>query len=292
MRLVTKKYSTFFIALAGLTFPLALYYNSPTLLHADLLGFHFAVLFFFLLVFQYDKYRLLRKLEQANQQTDESKQLIEKAHLTNIQVAHDLTAITTSIKTVADKIKYEEPKLHYLLEQSLESLTSICANLLNVHKQVKQEVEADFFDLENNISQLVNEKRHEYKHIKHFFIYYRMTAPLPHEVRISKTDFYRIFSNIVNNSIEAMEQNQEKRIKIVIDPRDENVHVLFTDNGKGIPRDQQDSVFMENVSFKKNGTGLGLSYSRQTAEKWGGQLTIKSSGPEGTTLLLSLPYNS
>lgn len=287
-----KKILSLFIA-TGLASVLLLIYNSTTSYPASVLAIHFVAFFFFLFIFQFEKISLFQKLELASQRAKESKQLVEKTYLTNVQAAHDLGSPLTAIKAVADKIKYEDPKLHYLLEDSLKRITTVSEGLLNVHKQVKKEVEADFFDLENNISQIVNEKRHEYKHIKHFFIYYRLTAPMLHEIRISKTDFYRIFSNIVNNSIDAMERNTEKRIKIVIDPRDdENVDILISDNGKGIPEDQQESIFMENISFKKNGTGLGLSYSRKTAEKWGGRLTLKKSGPDGTTLQLTLPYTS
>jgi signal transduction histidine kinase len=287
----SKRYLNLLLALGSCSI-LFLIFSSTISYPSYLLAIHFIVFFFFLFIFQFEKINLFQKLEQAYQSANDSKLLIEKTYMTNIQAAHDLGSPITAIKAVADKIKYENPKLHHLLEESLQRITTISEDLLNIHKQGIKEVETDFFNLENNISQIVNEKRHEFRHIKNLFIYYHMTAPMLNEVKISKTDFYRIISNIVNNSLDAMKKNMEKRIKILIDPRNSNVNILISDNGEGIPEEHQSSVFLENVSYKKNGTGLGLSFCRKTARKWGGDLVIKKSGPSGTTLLLTLPYSS
>jgi len=293
MRLISKNHCGYFIIFSGSTIVLLLILNSTLNYRAPLIIVaSIAILSLFCMVLQFEKGRLMQKLKAAEQSSRESIQFIEKNYLTHIKFAHDLGKAIVDIKKVADKIKYEDPKLHYLLEQSLQKINAICVELLNTHDQLNSTEENDAFDLENNISQIVNEKRHEFKNVKHLFIYYRMTAPMLHKIRISKTDFYHIFSSIVNNSIEAMEENIEKRLMIVIDPRDQNVDILISDNGKGISEKQQDSVFLENVSNRTDGTGLGLSSCRKTAQKWHGDLTIRKSGPDGTTFLLTLPYTS
>lgn len=249
------------------------------------------VLFSFIVaIYQYEKIKLYDSLSESVDKLKKSKEEIEKIYSNNLQAAHDLGSPVSALNIVADKIKYENPDLFRLLENSIGRINDISGNLLRSHGEVKKEVESDFFDLENNISKLIEDKRREFDGEKNLFIFYRITAPLVQEVRIPKTEFYRVLSNLVNNSVEAMRNKQEKRIKLVITPLDHSVELIVTDNGEGIPEDKQKEIFLENVSFKKGGTGLGLSYAKKTVENWGGSIQLIKSNPGGTSLRLTIPY--
>lgn len=65
------------------------------------------------------------------------------------------------------------------------------------------------------------------------------------------------------------------------------------DNGCGIAQSQKSSVFEPffTTKRKQNGTGLGLSVSKDLAEKNGGRLTFLSEEGKGSAFQLKLPVH-
>lgn len=71
---------------------------------------------------------------------------------------------------------------------------------------------------------------------------------------------------------------------------DENgLTVVCRDTGCGIPPERIDTIFEPFVTYKENGTGLGLSTARQIAEAHGGTLSVESVPGEETVFTVCLP---
>lgn len=87
----------------------------------------------------------------------------------------------------------------------------------------------------------------------------------------------QIFINLIKNSIQALAFQTEKRIEVRIDTNNKNQHFIeLEDNGCGINKEYQSEVFVPFFTTKKNGTGIGLSLSRQLINLHGGTLSFKS----------------
>jgi len=97
----------------------------------------------------------------------------------------------------------------------------------------------------------------------------------------------QLFTNIIKNAYEAMEQGGE--LKIVTDCTDENIIVKFTDTGGGIPPAIMKNLGKPFNSTKQNGTGLGLSICREILAEYGGRLEVETTSPQGTTLMITIP---
>lgn len=74
----------------------------------------------------------------------------------------------------------------------------------------------------------------------------------------------------------------------------ESVVVSIEDTGIGIPHGERDRVFEkffrgERASHMCDGTGLGLSFAQQLAEKYGGTISFTSEEGKGSTFTVSLP---
>jgi signal transduction histidine kinase len=256
----------------------------------QILLFNFYAFTFILMIFEIGKTELFERFNKALTQLKLSKESLSSNYNRNLQAAHDLASPISAINAVADKLKYENPTLYRMLDNSVARINEISGDLLREHRSGKSMIESDFFDLENEISRLVEDKRKEFHSETHLFIFYRFTAPLLEEVHIPRSDFRRVISNLINNSVEAMREKTEKRIKIVIAPNPKSVEVLISDNGHGIPSEQQRDIFEEGVSYKKEGTGLGLSHAKRTIESWGGFLELRSSSGAGTCFKITIPY--
>jgi len=74
---------------------------------------------------------------------------------------------------------------------------------------------------------------------------------------------------------------------------DDGVTIAVTDQGDGIPPEDQERIFQEFVQLGKTqlqeGTGLGLPISRRLAELLHGSLTLESEKGKGSTFRLTLP---
>jgi signal transduction histidine kinase len=97
----------------------------------------------------------------------------------------------------------------------------------------------------------------------------------------------RVFSNILINSIQAMENSDKKRISISAASNYQNrIIVKIADNGAGIPEEELDQVFIPFFSTKEDGSGIGLSLSRQIMQLHNADISISSRPGEGTEVCL------
>jgi signal transduction histidine kinase len=84
------------------------------------------------------------------------------------------------------------------------------------------------------------------------------------------------------------------RVDVSLSRDDAGVTVRVTDNGPGLPADQQALVFERfrqggDAANRPQGTGLGLPISRQIVEHFGGRLWLESTPGQGAMFCFSLP---
>jgi len=87
--------------------------------------------------------------------------------------------------------------------------------------------------------------------------------------------------------------------KVRLEVRDQGDEVLIRvqDTGIGIPEDEIDKVFREFYrasnarAMERDGTGLGLSFAKQVAERHGGRIWVQNNPEGGCTFSLALPKN-
>jgi len=81
---------------------------------------------------------------------------------------------------------------------------------------------------------------------------------------IDKNMIEQVLINLIKNSIQAMESTKEKNLSIEIDVNYQEEPILrITDTGSGITEEIRDKIFIPFYTTKNEGTGIGLSLSRQ-----------------------------
>jgi two-component system, NtrC family, sensor histidine kinase HydH len=103
----------------------------------------------------------------------------------------------------------------------------------------------------------------------------------------------QLFGNLALNALQAIPKGG--RLTVVVrspdgkgDPR-RAVEVAVEDTGSGIPEADLPRVFEPFYTTRTKGTGLGLAICKQIAEAHGGAIRVARTGPEGTTILVTLP---
>ncbi|MFZ6679844.1 ATP-binding protein [Undibacterium sp. Tian12W] len=104
----------------------------------------------------------------------------------------------------------------------------------------------------------------------------------------------QVISNLVENSIlHAFDKRQAGHMEINVSTVDgERVLIVFSDDGEGIPEENQKRIFDPFFTTKlgQGGSGLGLNICYNiTASILHGQLSVKSSLGSGTSFYLDLP---
>jgi len=99
----------------------------------------------------------------------------------------------------------------------------------------------------------------------------------------------RVLNNVLNNAIEAVNEDKEPEIVLSLEHSDERVLITIKDNGHGIPTVLHDKIFEPNFTTKNSGMGLGLAMVKRIIADIGGSIYFESQHKIGTTFFISLP---
>ena len=108
-------------------------------------------------------------------------------------------------------------------------------------------------------------------------------------VYADKTQLNRLFTNLLQNAMEACDNNSRRVISVSEEMGEESIVVKVTDNGEGIPLEMQSKIFIPNFTTKSSGTGLGLAMSKTIVEQAKGKIWFETVEGEGTTFYVELP---
>jgi signal transduction histidine kinase len=110
-------------------------------------------------------------------------------------------------------------------------------------------------------------------------------------VRADADKLRQVFTNVIDNAIDAMESNTgERRLEFGI----RSLHpgtatVVIRDNGCGIAEDKLAKIFNPFYTTKKNGTGLGMGIAKKVMDAHSGRIEVQSKPGTGTEFRLSIP---
>lgn len=96
----------------------------------------------------------------------------------------------------------------------------------------------------------------------------------------------QILINLVQNAVYALENRPGKLIRLRAFQINDQVRISVTDNGKGIPPDLLDSVFVPFYSTRDKGSGIGLSLAREIMKLHDGGIQVHSNPGIETTFTL------
>jgi signal transduction histidine kinase len=105
-------------------------------------------------------------------------------------------------------------------------------------------------------------------------------------LNIDPSQIEQVILNLLRNSIHALDDRMVKNIFIKAYPVEQQIIVEVTDNGKGIPESEQKEIFIPFFSTKKEGSGIGLSLSKQIMSMHHGRIRVSSKVDEGTSFFL------
>jgi PAS domain S-box-containing protein len=230
---------------------------------------------------------------------------IEKIKSEFVSVAaHQLRTPLAGIKWTLQTILEEEEDAHIPEEiigfikkayEANDRMVNLVNDLLNVTRieegrYVYEPEELEFMEVVNPIIEAYRE------HIENKGLKFEMKTPdedLP-KVKVDREKIGIVVQNFLDN---AMKYTSEGKVFLLIEYSDGKIKVSVTDQGVGIPEDQQKRLFNKffraaNVQrMDTEGSGLGLFIAKNIIEAHGGKIGFTSRAGEGSTFYFTLPAN-
>ena len=116
------------------------------------------------------------------------------------------------------------------------------------------------------------------------------------DINIDKDGMEQVLLNIIYNSIKYTEKGGNIEVKAKV--KDDYVNIEVSDDGIGIPKEDQARIFERFYRVEKGrsrelgGTGLGLSIAKQIVAAHDGEISLKSEFGKGTVINIKLPLAS
>lgn len=112
-------------------------------------------------------------------------------------------------------------------------------------------------------------------------------SPFLPELSIDRIKLRQALLNLLRNAQEAISRPDGK-ILLRAEPWEKGICISVSDNGCGIPPSEKNNIFNPFVTFKKNGTGLGLAVTRQIIEAHNRHIETDSQPGHGSTFRIFL----
>lgn len=99
----------------------------------------------------------------------------------------------------------------------------------------------------------------------------------------------QVIINLVKNAIDAAKHSENPTITISTQRTKEGKTIIkVADNGKGIEKELLEQIFVPFYTTKEEGSGIGLSLSRQIMRTHKGRISVQSKVGEGTVFTLKV----
>ena len=118
----------------------------------------------------------------------------------------------------------------------------------------------------------------------------RLAENLP-QAACDPSQVQQVVLNLLLNAAEATQCRSERRVEIATEAGPDEVRLIVSDNGEGIPQENLAKIFDPFFTTKSEGkgVGLGLAVSYGIIQAHGGDIEVKSQTGQGAAFVVSLP---
>ncbi len=211
------------------------------------------------------------------------------------QMAHEirnpLNALSLHAEILEDQLRKDADALESLvpLRKEINKLISVTESYLDLARGPRLQKTAV------QLNEVVEELHDLYQPVlKEKGIFFTCDLGDVPPVQVDRPQIAQVIGNLVKNASEAFSGPARPgpryiRVITACDAFAGFLTVTVMDNGAGIQADLQKNIFSPFYTNKAEGTGLGLTYSRQVVEAHGGEISFDSAPSQGTKFTIRLP---
>lgn len=205
--------------------------------------------------------------------------------------ADTLTSLLTQLDPKTARAALERIAASAQMSTLLRTIESSITGISNLVRTVKEYTYMDQGPVQNvDIVQSLETTLGTLAHIlKPGITVHRVYQPIPLLVNTAGTELNQVWTNIIENAVDAMLGQGELRVRTFRE--DDNIVVEIGDSGPGIPPEIKPHIFDPFFTTKGvgEGTGLGLNTVLTIVKKLGGDVQVASK-PGDTRFQVWLPW--
>jgi PAS domain S-box-containing protein len=262
---------------------------------------------------------VLTDLEKTNRYLKEAQsQLVQSEKMASLGqlvagIAHEINTPIGAVNSMHDTLfrtlnrirKYIQdelpehckqiPKLEEsfkLINDSNSVIKSGTERVINIVTRLKSfarldEADLKTVDIHEGIEDTLVLIHHE---LKHGIIVVKNFGDVP-PISCFPSELNQVFLNLLINGKQAI--RDKGTINIATYVKNKKVHIMFSDDGVGIPKESMDRIFDPGYTTKGIGvgTGLGLSISYNIIKNHKGEIKVNSELGKGTEFMIVLPMD-
>ncbi len=227
------------------------------------------------------------KLRQANAELEEF------AYRTSHDLRSPLVSSIGLLKYAEESIKNKKNSraidMLELAQKSLRGLEHLIKNILSLTKMKNLEEEDKYLSVAEVIDSVL-ERLSQLNDFERLDV--QVQSTFKEKILTKESRFVLILENLTSNAIKYQDKNKEKSfMRIQTYSLENNFILTVEDNGLGIPKENQDKLFMMFKRFHPKisfGSGLGLYMIKKSTDVIGGKISFTDTG-DGSMFCLSIP---
>lgn len=225
-------------------------------------------------------------------QQDLSTMLTQKTRLANLGIAvskinHDLRGMLSTAHLVSDRLQsVDDPTVQRItprLVRSIDRAIKLCSDTLQYGKTEERKPNRTTFAFKDLIGEVLEEQDLPRSHIGSV-----INIEGAGEIYGDYEQLYRVFSNLIRNSVEALEGMQNgvssHAITISLKEGEKATHIAVEDTGPGLSSEAREHLFEAfKGSSRRGGTGLGLAIAAEIVRSHNGAITYNGHNDEAAS---------
>lgn len=230
----------------------------------------------------------LKKVEKATLQTEKLAAAGRLVRTIAHEVRNPLNNITLSVEQMQQEKVDEQSSLYLnIIQRNGRRISDLISELLNTSRPTEITLQREI--LQNILDEVISSSIDSLtlKRLKMQVNYVHDAV----EIMADREKLKMALLNIVVNAIEAMQEDTGK-LSISLEQTEYHAIVAISDNGSGISEENISRLFEPYFTQKRNGVGLGLTFTLNILQAHRAHIDVTSQPGQGTTFTIHFPLAS
>jgi two-component system sensor histidine kinase AtoS len=238
--------------------------------------------------------QLIAKYQKENPEFERIvSKVLQQYNLDLSKFSHELRNPITLISSSLQLIESQHPEVKEFKfwKETMDDIQYVCCLLDELSSYNKSSsLNITSFSITELILSTCNSINNHCNHTRQIFTYH-YSSDLPPLMNGDRVKIREVLINLLKNAKDAINLEHGTISLNAYMINQDFIQIEISDDGCGIPLEYQKTIFEPFVTYKPNGSGLGLTICKNIIVAHNGHISFISTPDVGTTFFISLPLS-